>query len=870
MFNRIVSFVLSICLLFSSLITGFFPVSEKLRIVVPESWELCVGDSRTLECVFSEKVTQRALTWSVEPQNVASVDKWGRVTALGTGTATVTAKGNGFSDSVELNVVATPSMHRPTGKKAIGYSGNSIDEVDNLQKIVTKYPHGSKGIPDFVAGAKDYENFRTAVTADGAKWEITAYGVLRTDKNAPTARDVEQRFMGDRYFYSNNSEKAPVLAIFPDGKNGIWTVMESGVTHIEMVKISGTDKAAIMSEKTQENISRYGLVHEANLSDGVWQGTESDNDGLWTSMYGAGEIMRYATLRDDPEATEEEIAAARAAAYSSAEAVILLYYITMRTGTTEAYIRRQTTKNIPGTTADRWLSADALEKGGNPSVMIPAKSPADIFNESMATFTLLNSTARFQNKGFYSAVSPDDWSAPTADSSTEYEKQTRLLEGFPARTFSLKKDNIALPDNIYWTVNADGTATGVSDKKPGVNGYLLNNENLRGVTVDASGKVPERLWNNLIGEEYSAEDIIYKTDTSADELIGHMFIFKLIYDVLAPEDAELEALLANAVDRLAQHISDNSYMLVDATGQPTTWANFGRSLFCTGSAVAEISLHALVLLSIFKTAAYITGYEKWENEYKMAALDPAYEYAAVSAQHHERMLAAMQYTAADATITPLGNLVGALKNTDLVKLIYRYIVNYSSEEMAMLAFYTLFHLERDEELLDYYRQAADDWWISISYSENPLWYIIYQLAYPDKNINDAYGNNIAKTAVWSLSRHPVDTVMYRASNDLRDDIGQTSINALIPNLRESLTYNKKTSPELIALTKDSGIPDIVMYFLTAAKLDWAVAAPDERTLYKYNTSSYFLTSYYNPRCMQPSTTYTLPYWMGVYHGIIER
>lgn len=869
MFNRIISFILSVCLLFSSFISGFFPVEEKLRIVVPDEWELCIGDSRTLECVFSEKITDRKLSWRVTPENIATVDKWGRVTAKQLGKATVTAEGSGFSDSVELNVVASPTMMKNTEKAKKDYSLSAVDEVQNLQKLVARYPHGSADIPVFVSSVTDYTDFQKAVTADGALWEITDYGVLRTDKNAPTKRDIEQRFMGNRYFYSDDTSSGNVLAIFPDGEYGIWTVMESGVTHIQMIEADGELKASYMSNITLENVSRHGLVNQAFISDGVWKGIESDNDGLWTSMYGAGELMRYATLRSDPDATEQEIAEAKSAAYSASEAVLLLYYISMRSGTTEAYVRRQTTQNIPGTTTDRWLSAEALEAGGDPSVMIPAKSPAKLYDEAMASYKLLSSSSKLENEGFYTALSPNDWSNPAENPSVEYETQTRLLEGFPARTFRLKTENFGFYDNIYWSVNDNGTATGISDKKEGQDGYLLNNENLRGVTVDASAEVPERLWNNLIGEEYSSEDIIYKTDTSADELIGHMFIFKLMYDIIAPEDPEIKELLVNAIDNLAQHLSDNSYMLVDATGQPTTWANFGRTLFCTGSSVAETSLHSLVLLSIFKTAAYITGYQKWENEYRMAALDPAYEYAKIASQHYERMMTAVKYTVGDATIHLVGNLVGALESTNLVETVYRLILNYSSEEMAMLGYYTMFQLEDDEEILEYYRDGIDDWWISIKYSENPLWYFVYQLAYPDKEINDAYNNNIVDTAVWSLSRHPADTVMYHASNKNRDDIAELNLSVIGINLRERLTYNIQTSPSLPEVAENPEIIDIVKYALTASKLDWAVAAPDERSLHKYNISSYFLDWYHYTNCMEGSTTYTLPYWMGVYHGMIK-
>ncbi len=112
--------------------------------------------------------------------------------------------------------------------------------------------------------------------------------------------------------------------------------------------------------------------------------------------------------------------------------------------------------------------------------------------------------------------------------------------------------------------------------------------------------------------------------------------------------------------------------------------------------------------------------------------------------------------------------------------------------------------------------------------------------------------------------------MYHASNKNRDDIAELNVADIGINLRERLTYNIKTSPELPPPVKNAEITDIVKFILTASKLDWAVAAPDERSIHKYNESSFFLDSHYYIHCMEASTTYTLPYWMGVYHGIIKR
>ena len=93
------------------------------------------------------------------------------------------------------------------------------------------------------------------------------------------------RFMGDRYFYSADSTSGKVLGIVPDGENGIWTVMASGVTHIAMIEMTGAEKASVMSNTTQQYVSRRGMVSEAYWNGSQWIPWETDNDGLWTAMY---------------------------------------------------------------------------------------------------------------------------------------------------------------------------------------------------------------------------------------------------------------------------------------------------------------------------------------------------------------------------------------------------------------------------------------------------------------------------------------------------------------------------------------------------------------------------------------------------------
>ncbi len=876
--KKTVALILSVLLLLGMAMPASALMQQeeaRLRIIVPENWEMEKGDSRTLDVIMSG-TEKRVLVWSAEPSDVAKVDIWGRVTALKAGTATITVQNaDGLTDSVELSVVKKSTKLENNGIKKVDFAGTAVAEGSNLQKVVSRFEKGSKDVPENVADETKYAEAKKAVTADGASWEITAYGVLRTDENAQNARDKEQRFMGDRYFYANDTSEGNVLAIFPDGKNGIWTVMADGYTHIEMLDIDGTEKADMMNEQTKKYVTRRGMVSNAYLINGEWIPEESDNDGLWTSMYGGGELMRYAVLKNDPTATKAEIKAAKESATSSVEAVLLLTYISMREGTVEAYNRAQRNGNVNDLDKGKYYTDGATIVGGDYSQAIPYESPADAFSNMYNKYMKFGIRSYVQDyEDHLKLYNPESWTDPNAeDSKDTYAMRTRLLEGFWARTYSFKSEKEAGHSDYdgyaYWSHNGDGTATGMSTKTNGDGSdYLLHNENYRGLKVNATGEIPERLWNNLIGKNYDIKDIVYKGDTSSDEIIGHLFLYKLAYDILAPEDPELKEMLEETMEKFAQHLSDNSYTMVDGSGQPTTWAKFSRTYFHNGQTLGGSPLNALVLLTGFKVAAYITGNQKWEDEYRMAALAEGCEFAEIMTQELERYeMCVLEF--ANSVSPVLGFILRPIVGTELFKSLYRIILNYSDEEMAMLGFYTLFQLEDDEELLGYYREALNDWWYSMSFSENALWYYIYQLAYPDEVKTDYYGNSIIETASWVLDRHPIDLRRYMATNPNRDDVYELDLDDFGIGGTSELSFDANGYLPPFWKSENNTLR-LIGAIIGLGKLDWKVAAADERALHKYNGSTYEIDCAHNPGEMEGSTTYSLPYWMGRYHNMLVK
>lgn len=799
-----------------------------IALSVPENCEMVVGDSRSIDFVIlPESNKLRAVTWASSDENIATVDEWGRVTAKAAGTVTITAtaKANtAVKDSGTIKVVATLNdLAKTTGKAVVNYEGEAAEEVQNLQKYVDRYTKDEAlAAEDTVVPAtvkavlNGGTGSTTAVTEGTATWSLETYGIKRVDTDPAHERDAEQLFMGNRYLPADAAAtpSTSVIHMEGDNANGLWVASATAVTHIRMEELSYTDKAAEMSETTQENVARRGMVAQANWDGSKWVPGESDNDGLWTAMYGVGELMRYAVLKEDSSATEEEIAAAKETALSSIKAVLLLSNISCRTGEVDAYVRPlMNDSNQYDSSYNKGESADlkqgiALKKDNQYgfSVNNPQSGP-------------VGKEARDESAELLAPFFPEDWAKVTATSNkADFATRKRSLDGFIARTYRLDGEfpGASYGGNYYWDIQGNTATCKESDDQKKVTW-----ENLVGQTVDASGEIPNVLIDLLEGN--TKDNVTYRADTSTDEIIGHLFIYKVAYDVLGDdgEEGEIKQVLVDTVRRFAQHMVDNGYCLRDATGQATSWGKTERDYFNNSYAWEDCALNSLVNLCTFKLAGYVTGEARWENEYRMLALDDPYRYADLAGEYWTRW-------------EHLAKLEGNTTPDD----IYTYILqelNYSDEEMAMEAYYLLFEMEEDEELIEKYQAGVDAWWNSMQYSENPLWYYIYQLAYPEAAQQDAYGNDLVDTAAWALSRHPIDTRQWCASHESRPDLKQDG----------ELSRDKTTN-------------------------EISVAPFDERSVHKYNRSSYKLTDggRDDPNSMEGSTIYTLPYWMGRYHGMI--
>ncbi|MBZ0257835.1 hypothetical protein K8I31_17360 [bacterium] len=138
---------------------------------------------------------------------------------------------------------------------------------------------------------------------------------------------------GDDFQYREGLRWLPddvVNDIAVDKEGNAWFATKAGVGVIRRVPMTLAEKAAYYENEAEKYIKRteYGYLSEVHLEKPGDRSkiiySDSDNDGLWTSMYGAGECYAYAATKD-PAAkrrAKEAFEALRFLSIAPAEGVI--------------------------------------------------------------------------------------------------------------------------------------------------------------------------------------------------------------------------------------------------------------------------------------------------------------------------------------------------------------------------------------------------------------------------------------------------------------------------------------------------------------------------------------------------------------------
>jgi hypothetical protein len=821
-----------------------------------------------------------------------------------------------------------------------GAAFNAVQLKAAPTKEMTYYKAGDTSIPSDItwvenAAALDYlpqsaiGDVTCAVRdANGVYWIGTLNGLQRVDFSETDSRDIVQYMAGPRYLYGGDDA---VTAVASDNAGGVWVKTASGVTHIAMPEKTLLERTYVYSKITNDVNDRFGLVEGAGFafsdttSSAISYGSESgkftsyastsDNDGLWTAMYAIGEIFRYRTLKDEygsnpTELQKAEIAAAKAAALRASKAVLLLDYVSGRDNgfpcrsfmlTSEAGTQTSDGTDY-GFQSQNGLWFHSIIGDTNPNGIIPSMQRDD-------------------------GKQPIGYSIVRVTKDAETKKGSRLFPsgGFDVMNYNglglsqqaidelnkTRPEGSKLGTDIKTQVGKDDSGNPVYQVLPVITNSTNNKNASEDKTTNSASNKPvfqltapiyERIpqfFNDLfpagaIGSDgyIDQNQIVYKADTSSDEVDGHYALFFTAYNYLCDDDsdaqlAELKSLISDTARKMTKLIlKDDHYYVEDATGKSTQWSRWLSKYFNDSLSTMEEQdswkfnvgvdengedalsygfedgpLNVLQIMAMLKTAINVTD-KSYSDDIAMfeAAYNMAYDssyskeepfvspkgYIKVAGEYIQRRLVRQSTNAYGingnkvvdaANPAYTGDMEDDSNTNATIHNDWTQYINYSDENLGWLPVFQLILQEKNPERHAQIVQAYDQWFKNEKREENPSYTFLYQMAHPDDTTVDL------KSAVRFLYRMPQYRVDFQVKND-----------------RQDVLYIEPGD-------RDDNI-----------QMNYAVA-PDERRVHKNNSNpfecsdgNYSANGSYNYAAgtLEGGLVFTIPYWMGRYFGIIKE
>jgi hypothetical protein len=310
----------------------------------------------------------------------------------------------------------------------------------------------------------------------------------------------------------------------------------------------------------------------------------------------------------------------------------------------------------------------------------------------------------------------------------------------------------------------------------------------------------------------------WKSDTSSDELDGHYFFYALYHDLVAQTPAEKSA-VREVVRALTDHLLSHGFSLTDHDGTPTRWAVYGpQVLNRDGRWWAERGLNSLSILTYLSVAEHLTG----DAKYGAAVQDLV--------EHHgyaqNQMFSKVQYGPGSG--------------------------NQSDDEMAFMCFYTLLNCSRNESLKAAVRYSFFSYWANEAPELNPFFNFSYAAHGLNQNVTNVWG--VYPLTPWpgwhedsmaTLRGFPLDRLNWAQHNSHRLDV-------------TGLPRQK---------SKDLYVPPGPG---RGHRVGGKVLPVENRHFNHWNTDPWDLDYPGSGQELGAGTVYLLPYYLGLYHGYIEK
>ena len=264
-------------------------------------------------------------------------------------------------------------------------------------------------------------------------------------------------------------------------------------------------------------------------------------------------------------------------------------------------------------------------------------------------------------------------------------------------------------------------------------------------------KYGEKPWRRAEDPEWD-----WKSTTSSDEAIGHIFAFGVIAELV--DDPELKEKAIMLIDTLMSHVVKNNFYLIDWNGEPTLWGKWNPDYVnARPEMVGDRKLNSSNIIGMLQTAYHFTGKEKYR--------DTAF-YLMREHGYFENLM------------RPFSEIGPAPEGSDPMSRMLSEEWNHSDDEMYYCGYWGLYRYAFNDTLKSMYRKAILDHWEIERPEKEGLWNIMTALTGTEEFD--------LKEAIWYLQEFPLDLIDWSVTNSHRKDIEMTDPDFRGQTIREVL------------------------------------------------------------------------------------
>ncbi|MFA5815647.1 MAG: hypothetical protein WC865_08510 [Bacteroidales bacterium] len=264
-------------------------------------------------------------------------------------------------------------------------------------------------------------------------------------------------------------------------------------------------------------------------------------------------------------------------------------------------------------------------------------------------------------------------------------------------------------------------------------------------------KFDDKAWRRADDPEWD-----WKSTTSSDEAIGHIFAFGAIAELVEEPETRNKAIML--IDTLMSHVVKNDFYMIDWNGKPTLWGKWNPDYVnARPKMVGDRKINSSNIIAMLQTAYHFTKKEK----YKEAAF-----YLMNKQGYFENLM------------RPMKEIGSAPEDADDWSKMLSEGWNHSDDEMYYCGYWGLYRYALNDTLKAKFKEAIIDHWEIERPEKEGLWNIMTAIS-GAKEID-------LKEAIGYLQEYPLDLINWTVKNSQRKDIEKIEPNFRGQTIKEVL------------------------------------------------------------------------------------